>query len=79
MVWVQSDRAEAFRRGIARDVASGENGDLEQSTAFWHEWEVQEVPFQADQRPWERACAVVAGTPEVPAAPGHVWLADPPG
>lgn len=39
VVWVQSDFAEAERRGIARDVASGVNGDpdaaTESGTAGW--------------------------------------------
>jgi hypothetical protein len=33
-VWVQSDFAEAERRGIARDIAQGVNGDPEASTRF---------------------------------------------
>lgn len=71
VLWVQSDFAEAERRGIARDVAEGVNGDLEQATAFWHEWMGEELPFVADQRTWERACLVVAGTPP---QPGHVLI-----
>jgi hypothetical protein len=65
-VWVQSDLDEAERRGIARDVASGVNGDEEQSRAFWAEWMSQELPFLAEDRPWERATLVVAGTPSIP-------------
>jgi len=34
VLWVQSDFAGAERRGIARDVAQGDNGDAEQSIAF---------------------------------------------
>ncbi len=62
LVWVQSDFAEAERRGIARDVASGVNGDAEATTAFWHEWMASEIPFLERDRPWERADFVVAGT-----------------
>jgi hypothetical protein len=61
-VWVQSDFAEAERRGIARDIASGVNGDAEASIAFWHAWMAEELPFFARDRPWERADLIVAGT-----------------
>jgi len=77
VVWVQSDFAEAERRGIARDIAEGVNGDVEESTAFWHEWMAEELAFVERQRPWERACLVVAGTAsDVPE--GQVALAAPP-
>ena len=38
--WVQSDAAEARRRGIARDGATAE------AVAFWNEWDAEEIPFQ---------------------------------
>jgi hypothetical protein len=78
VVWVQSDVVEAKRRGIDRDVATGVNGGAAEAVAFWHEWMAQELPFQAEQRPWERACVVVAGTPPLPPGPGQVFLAPPP-
>ena len=53
LVWVQSDAVLARERGIARD-----GGDV----AFWDEWEAEEVPFLAADRPWERADAIAAGT-----------------
>jgi hypothetical protein len=59
VVWVQSDLVEAERRGIARD------GGTAEAAAFWQEWAAEELPFQAEQRPWERAAAVVSGTPQV--------------
>lgn len=62
VVWVQSDLAECERRGIERDVAEGVNGDREQSVAFWHEWMGHELRFFADDKPWQRATLVVAGT-----------------
>ena len=49
VIWVQSDAAEAERRGIERD------GGIEAAGVFWQEWAAQEVPFLAAQRPWERA------------------------
>jgi hypothetical protein len=78
VVWVQSDPDEAKRRGIVRDVAEGHKEDEATATAFWDEWMAEELPFLADQRPWERACVVVAGTPPVPLGPDEVLLAPPP-
>jgi hypothetical protein len=59
LVWVQTDRAVARERGRARD------GDGPAERAFWDEWEAEERPFLAAERPWERADVVVAGAPEV--------------
>lgn len=78
VVWVQSDAVEAERLGIARDTAAGTDGDLEEATAFWHEWMAQELPFVDDQRPWERATVVVAGTSAAPLDPTHISIAPPP-
>lgn len=64
-VWVQSDRRLAEDRGIARDIEQGVNGDAEESRRFWHEWMSHELPFFSEQRPWERADVVVAGTPVI--------------
>ncbi len=77
-VWVQSDFAEAERRGIARDIEQGVNGDREQSVAYWHEWMSHELPFVREQRPWERAALVVAGTPVIPLQPGQTAVAPGP-
>jgi energy-coupling factor transporter ATP-binding protein EcfA2 len=63
VVWVQSDAAEAERRGIARDAAAGAHGDSEGATRFWHEWMSQELPFVAAQRPWERATVIARAPP----------------
>jgi len=60
-VWVQSDYAEAHRRGIARDVVAGRTHS--EAEDFWAEWTAQEDPFLADDRPWERAAMTVCGTP----------------
>lgn len=76
-VWVQADFARAEERGIARDVAQGVNGDWAEATAFWHDWMAAELAFFDRQRPWERACVVVNGTPTTPLAPGLVEIATP--
>lgn len=80
IVWVQSDGPTAQRLGLARDVASGVNGDEAASAAFWHEWMAHEEPFLADDRPWERADVVVAGTRELPAGAedDRVLVSQPP-
>ena len=56
-VWVQADEQARAAREAAR-VAAGEV-----TADFVDEWQREEVPFQADQRPWERADHVVAGSP----------------
>jgi hypothetical protein len=77
VVWVQSDFAEAERRGIARDIVQGVNGDPETSTRFWHEWMAEEVAFVDQQRQWERACVIVAGTPTLAHGSAEIVLAPP--
>lgn len=62
VIWVQSDRDEAARRGIERDLASGENGNAEETQAFWDTWDEAERAHLAQDRPWERARLIVAGT-----------------
>jgi hypothetical protein len=62
VVWVQSDRDEARRRGLQRDVELGRTP--KEAEAFWDEWMRTEEPFLADDRPWSRACLVVNGTPQ---------------
>lgn len=60
VIWVQSDRDEARRRGIARDIELGrEPAEAEQ---FWDEWTQSEEPFLAAERPWTRAHLIVNGT-----------------
>lgn len=71
-LWVQSDRVEARRRGIERDGGPGHE-------PFWDDWEAEEVPFLAADRPWERADLVALGTPGTPYGPGGLAVADPPG
>lgn len=71
-VWVQSDGAEAERRGIERDAASGENGDYQQTVAFWHNWSRAERTYLERDRPWLRADLIVSGTPPIEVPPGSV-------
>lgn len=79
VIWVQSDFAEAERRGIARDVAHGMNGDAAASTTFWHEWMAQELSFLRDDRPWTRADLMVAGAAPIPLQKGQLAVAAGPG
>jgi hypothetical protein len=39
----------------------------------------EELAFLADQRPWERACVISAGTPPQDLGSDQVLLAPPPG
>jgi uridine kinase len=61
LLWVQTDEDEARRRGLARDGAD--------EAAFWAEWQAAEDPFQAEQRPWERAGLIVCGDSDLPHDP----------
>lgn len=62
VVWVDSDAAEARRRGIARDVADGRTP--REAERFWDEWAAHEDPFLAAEHPWARAHLTVNGTPD---------------
>ena len=62
-VWVQSDDSEIRRREAAR-VATSEAVKSGQD-----QWLLEETPFIANQRPWERAALIVAGTPDIPHDP----------
>jgi hypothetical protein len=70
LLWVQTDEDEARRRGLARDGAD--------AAGFWAEWQAAEDPFQATQRPWERAGLVVSGAPELTHDPSRELVVAPP-
>ena len=70
LVWVQADAVEARRRGLERDGPD--------SADFWAEWQAAEDPFQAAQRPWERADLIVNGTPGVAHDPRTELVVAPP-
>jgi hypothetical protein len=57
IVWVQADLDVTQRRDAVR-VAAGEISEDAHT-----QWMQEELPFVAEQRAWERAFAVVAGTP----------------
>ncbi|MFD2091775.1 uridine kinase family protein [Blastococcus deserti] len=63
VIWVQCDIELAERRGIDRDGGDSQAADL------WAEWAAEERPFLADERPWERADVIVAGSPVLPHDP----------
>ena len=75
VIWVQSDRDTARRRGLARDVELGRSP--EEAEAFWDEWMRAEEPFLAADQPWSRASLVVNGTPPG-ATRAHTLLAPGP-
>jgi len=70
-IWVQADAAVLEQRDEAR-IAAGE------TTAADHRaWMAEERPFLLDDRAWERATVIVAGSPELPHEPtAEVVVAD---
>jgi putative protein kinase ArgK-like GTPase of G3E family len=76
-VWVQADFAQAEKRGIARDVALGVNGDAQQATAFWHDWMSHELTFFEEQEPWRRASVIANGSPGSVPADDQLEIAAP--
>jgi len=65
LMWVQSDQKEAERRSLVRIGQPGGPSTVQDL----REWMAEEEPFLANQRPWERADLVVAGTPQIPFDP----------
>jgi hypothetical protein len=64
-IWVQSDERETECRNLAR-VGQPDGLPTEQDH---REWMAEEIPFQAGQRPWERADLIICGTPRIPCDP----------
>ena len=72
-IWVQCDLDIRERRDEARVAAGEVEADVVER------WMREEFPFVAGQRPWRRAFAVVAGTPQLPHDPvSDVIVAPPP-
>ena len=63
LVWMHIDLDVARPRALIRD------GGGAAEEAFWDEWQAEERPFLAADRPWERAGVVVDGAPSVPYDP----------
>jgi hypothetical protein len=61
LIWVQSDEREAERRVLDRIGKPNEAPTL----GHHREWMAEERPFNAAQRTWERADAIVCGTPQI--------------
>ena len=73
-IWVQADEAETDRRNLARVGTA--NGS---ATVRDHlEWMAEEIPFVAEQRPWERVDLVVCGTPLAAFDPATELVVAPP-
>jgi len=73
-IWVQSDEREIERRNLDR-VGQPDGLPTEQD---YREWMAEEIPFQADQRPWERADLIICGTPRIPFGPATELVIAPP-
>jgi hypothetical protein len=73
-IWVQSDERETERRNLAR---VGQPGGLPTEQDH-REWMAEEIPFQAGQRPWERADFIICGTPQIPFDPATELVIAPP-
>jgi hypothetical protein len=75
LMWVQSDQREAGRRSLARlGQPAGPR-----TVRDLREWMAEEEPFLADQKPWERAGLIVAGTPQISFDPvTELVVAQPP-
>jgi hypothetical protein len=84
LIWVQADEREAARRSAAR-LANPPAADLANQAADGRPfdedgWMAEEIPFNADQRTWERADIIVCGTPEIPYDPStEIVIAARPG
>jgi hypothetical protein len=75
LIWVQSDQREAERRSLARVGQPGGPPTVREL----REWMAEEEPFLSDQRPWERADLVAAGTPQISFDPVNELVVARPG
>ena len=71
LIWIHGDPDEVTRRERQR-VARGEV-----SEAFVAEWLAAENAFFADERPWERATFIVAGSPQAGEGETQISIAGP--
>jgi hypothetical protein len=73
LIWVQADERETGRRSAARaaNPPAADLANMAPDGAPFDEagWMAEEIPFNADQRTWERADIIVCGTPEIPCDP----------
>ena len=76
-IWVQSDHVTARQEGVARDIASGVNGDPVEAAAFWDDWDASESAFLEQDQPWDRAGWTVLGNNVDAWPPGAVRVARP--
>jgi hypothetical protein len=82
LIWVHSDQRAAERRRLARDrepsALDMANLPSDRSLPDHDGWMAEEIPFNADQRTWERADIVVCGTPEIPCDTEREIVVGPP-
>jgi hypothetical protein len=73
-IWVQADERETERRNLARVGQPGDSPTVQ----HMRDWMAEEIPFLADQRPWERADLIACGTPQISADPATELVVAPP-
>ncbi len=74
--WIQSDERETERRNLVRVGQPGGSPTVK----HMRDWMAEEMPFVAEQRPWERADLTAGGTPQIPFDPAtEIVVAPPPG
>jgi hypothetical protein len=76
-IWIQSDYVEAKQRGVRRDMAELGRTPAD-ADRLWDEWETEEVPFLADDRPWQRAHIIVGTASSLPHDPTTEVVVSPP-
>jgi hypothetical protein len=73
-IWVQADERETERRNLVRVGQPGGSPTVQRM----RDWLAEEIPFLADQRPWERASLIACGTPKIPFDPATELVVAPP-